>query len=104
MDVINKTRYLQRVWQMALPHLPVPTPKDIRWWLDYELDTLESSILQSSHKFAPSKLSPSFDVNKAYRYVTATAKGIATAAKSQALEKIRREFREVRDEVTHDHS
>lgn len=45
MNVVEKIIYYQQVWQMSLPHLPIPQPQDIRYWADIDPQVMEGAIL-----------------------------------------------------------
>jgi hypothetical protein len=84
MNVIEKMAYYQQVWKVALPHLPVPLPKDIRHWTDIDPTAVEAAILQASNRFAEHRTTGQFDVSLAYRWVTATARARAFKIKEAA--------------------
>jgi hypothetical protein len=89
MNVIDKITYYQKVWKVALPHLPTPEPQDIRFWTDLDVNSVESAILQASNRFAESRIKRPFDASEAYRYITATAKGMARRAKEEKIRRIK---------------
>jgi hypothetical protein len=89
MNVIDKIAHYQQVWRMSLPHLAVPLPKDIRYWVEIDPQIVEATILQASARFAASRIDDQFDVTLAYRWVTGTAHNRIKRAKEAEIQKLR---------------
>jgi hypothetical protein len=76
MNTLEKVAHFQSVWQIALPHVPVPTPQDAVRWAAYDTPVIEAAILRTAKRFAQSKLTATFTPAEAYRYTSGTARHI----------------------------
>jgi len=76
-NVIERIAHLQRVWSMVVPHLPDPSPQDVARWLEHSDRIIEAAMVRTASKFASSRIGANFDVSRAWRYTTSTAKQMA---------------------------
>lgn len=77
MNTLEKVVHFQSVWQIALPHIPAPTPQDAVRWAEYSIPVVEAAILRTAKRFARARLTNSFSPAEAYRYTSGTARNIA---------------------------
>jgi hypothetical protein len=78
MTVFDRIENFLALWRLAVPHLPEPTPAAVIHWCRYPDSAVEQAILRTGQKFAQPRIEPDFAPDKAYRYVTGTARVMAT--------------------------
>jgi len=75
MTLAEKIHNFVELWQMALPHVEPPSVQDAARWSAYDPALVERAILRTARRFAPNKVTPEFQANEAYRYVSSVARG-----------------------------